>query len=136
MSDSVRYCQRCSYLFLKFTLVLYATVFWVSFLSSVIFIAGHSFYYLLILYIIIYYCSNIPGERVVQVGMWISETSNSFTELWSNSLGLFNMLCRLPAMASVATPCVCVWVSHVSHVTCGCAGTTLISASPNIQGPF
>ncbi|XP_027030860.1 tetraspanin-15 [Tachysurus fulvidraco] len=28
MSDSVRYCARCSYLLLKFALVAYATVFW------------------------------------------------------------------------------------------------------------
>ncbi|XP_076830878.1 tetraspanin-15 isoform X1 [Brachyhypopomus gauderio] len=28
MSDDVRYCARCSYLFLKFTLIVYATVFW------------------------------------------------------------------------------------------------------------
>ncbi|TSK22590.1 Tetraspanin-15 [Bagarius yarrelli] len=28
MSDSVRYCARCSYLLLKFILVAYATVFW------------------------------------------------------------------------------------------------------------
>lgn len=28
MSDSVRYCARCSYLLLKLTLVIYSTVFW------------------------------------------------------------------------------------------------------------
>ncbi|XP_050982224.1 tetraspanin-15 [Labeo rohita] len=28
MSNEVRYCDRCSYLFLKFSLIIYATIFW------------------------------------------------------------------------------------------------------------
>ncbi|XP_043111933.1 tetraspanin-15 isoform X2 [Puntigrus tetrazona] len=28
MSNEVRYCDRCSYLFLKFSLIVYATIFW------------------------------------------------------------------------------------------------------------
>lgn len=42
MSSSVRYCAKCSYLFLKFILVIYATIFWVSLLLSIIFIAGYT----------------------------------------------------------------------------------------------
>jgi len=30
MSQEVRYCDRCSYIFLKFSLIVYATIFWVS----------------------------------------------------------------------------------------------------------
>ena len=29
-NDGIRYCHRCSYIFLKFILFVYAIVFWVS----------------------------------------------------------------------------------------------------------